>query len=95
MPMFGSTLGGKSGVASTLEKDDTTASKGVRPKEDADQGSVSTVPHNDESMSREISPQKACQTYIPENALITIQSRRHPHLRRWSWISHPAHLHIN
>ena len=36
MPMFGSTSGGKSGAASTPEKDDATALKGARPKEDAD-----------------------------------------------------------
>ena len=36
MPMFGSTSGGKSGAASALEKDDATALKGARPKEDAD-----------------------------------------------------------
>ena len=36
MPMFGGTSGGKSGVASTPEKDDAAALKGARPKEDAD-----------------------------------------------------------
>ena len=36
MPIFGSTHGGKSGVASVPEKDGTTASKGARPKEDPD-----------------------------------------------------------
>ena len=34
--LFGSTSRGKSGVASALEKEDATASKGARPKEDAD-----------------------------------------------------------
>ena len=32
MPMFGSTFGGKSGVASAPEKGDAAASKGARPK---------------------------------------------------------------
>ena len=36
MPMFGSTSGGKSGVASTPEKEDTAVLKGARSKEDAD-----------------------------------------------------------
>ena len=57
--MFGSTSRGKSGVASAPEKDDTTASKGARPKEDADQGAASPNPHNDESTSRETSPQQS------------------------------------
>ena len=55
--MFGNTSGGKSGVASSPEKDHTTASKGARSKEDADQGAASPNPHNDESTSRETSPQ--------------------------------------
>ena len=57
MPMFGSTSRGKSGAASAPEKDDATASKGARPKEDTDQGAVSLNPHNDESTLREMSPQ--------------------------------------
>ena len=36
MPMFGSTSGGKSGAASTPEKEDTAASNGAKSKEDAD-----------------------------------------------------------
>ena len=40
MPMFGSTSGGKSGVASALEKEDTAASKGAKSKEDADRGAT-------------------------------------------------------
>ena len=36
MPMFGSTSGGKSGMASAPEKEDTAASKGAESKEDAD-----------------------------------------------------------
>ena len=57
MPMYGSTPRGKSGAASTLEKDDAAASKGARLKEYADQGAPSPDPHNDESTLREISPQ--------------------------------------
>ena len=59
MPMFGSTSGGKSGVASAPEKDDAIASKGARPKEDADHGAAGPNPHNDESMSREMPPQQS------------------------------------
>ena len=36
MPMFGSTSGGKSGMASAPEKEDVAASKGTKPKEDTD-----------------------------------------------------------
>ena len=60
--MFGSTSGGKSGVASAPEKDDTIASKEARPKEDADHGAVGPYPYNDESTSREsreTSPQQS------------------------------------
>ena len=35
MPMFRSTSGAKSGMASTPEKEDTVASKGAKSKEDA------------------------------------------------------------
>ena len=59
MPMFGSTSGRKSGVASAPEKDDAGALKGARPKEDADRGAVSPDPHNDRSMLRETSPQQS------------------------------------
>ena len=57
MPMFGSTSRGKSGAASTPEKEDAVALKGVKSKEDADRGATCPNPHKDESMSREISPQ--------------------------------------
>ena len=69
MPMFGSTSRGKSGVASDLEKEDATALKGAKSKEDADRGAMSSNSHNDESMSRETSPNEAHQSHIPENAL--------------------------
>ena len=69
MPMFGSTSRGKSGAASAPEKEDTVASKGAKFKEDADCGAACSDPSNDESISRETPPNKACQTYIPENAL--------------------------
>ena len=68
MPMFGSTSGGKSGVASALEKEDAAASKGAKSKEDTDHGAACSNPHHDESMSRETSPKGAHQTYVPENA---------------------------
>ena len=57
MPVYGSTSGGKSGVASAPEKDDAAALKGARSKGDADQGAACPNPHSDESTSREMSPQ--------------------------------------
>ena len=45
MPMFGSTSGGKSGVASAPEKEDTVALKGAKSKEDADWGATCSNPH--------------------------------------------------
>ena len=57
MPMFGSTSGGKSGVASAPEKKDATASKGSKSKENADHGAACSDPRNDESTSRKMSPQ--------------------------------------
>ena len=57
MPVYGSTSGGKSGVASTPGKEDAAASKGARSKEDADRGAACPNPHSDESTSREMSPQ--------------------------------------
>ena len=55
--MFGSTTGGKSGVASALEKDDEATSKGAKAKEDADRGAAYSDYCQDESTSRETSPQ--------------------------------------
>ena len=57
MPMFGSTTGGKSGVASAPEKDDEAASKGAKAKEDTDHGATCSDHCHDESTSRETSPQ--------------------------------------
>ena len=57
MPMFGSTTGGKSGMASAPEKDDKATSKGAKAKEDADRGATCSDHCHDESMSRETSPQ--------------------------------------
>ena len=57
MPMFGSTTGGKSGVASALEKDDEAVSKGAKAKEDADCGAACSDHRHNESTSRETSPQ--------------------------------------
>ena len=59
MPMFGSTSRGKSGTASAPEKEDVTALKGAKSKEDADHGAACSNPRNDESMSRETSPQRS------------------------------------
>ena len=59
MPMFGSTTGGKSGVASALEKDDEATSKGAKAKEDADHGATCSDHCHDESTSRETSPQQS------------------------------------
>ena len=66
--MFGSTTEGKSGMASALEKDDEATSKGAKAKEDTDHGAACSDHRHDESTSREMSPNKARQTYIPENA---------------------------
>ena len=55
--MFGSTTGGKSGVASAPEKDDEATSKGAKAKEDADHGATCSDHCHDESTSREMSPQ--------------------------------------
>ena len=46
-------------MASALEKEDTTASKGAKSREDADRGAACPDPHNDESTSREMSPQQS------------------------------------
>ena len=67
--MFGSTSRGKSGVASAPEKEDSTALKGAKSKEDTDRGFTCSDPRNDKSTLRETSPKEACQTYVPENAL--------------------------
>ena len=59
MSMFGSTSGGKSGMANAPEKEDIAASKGTKPKEDADHGAACSDPHHDKSTSRETSPQRS------------------------------------
>ena len=59
MPMFGSTSGGKSGMASAPEKEDAAASKGAKSKEDADRGAACSDLCHDESTSRETSPQRS------------------------------------
>ena len=58
MTMFGSTTGGKSGMASAPEKDDKATSKGAKAKEDADHGATCSDHCHDESTSRETSPQR-------------------------------------
>ena len=57
--MFGSTTGGKSGMASALEKDDEATSKAAKAKEDTDHGAACSNHRHDESMSRETSPQQS------------------------------------
>ena len=57
MPMFGSTTGGKSGVASAPEKDDEATSKGAKAKKDADHEVACSNNRHNESTSRETSPQ--------------------------------------
>ena len=57
--MFGSTSGGKSGVASAPEKEDAAASKGAKSKEDADRGATCSDPCHNESMLRETSLQRS------------------------------------
>ena len=59
MPMFGSTSGGKSGVACTPEKEDAAASKGAKSKENTDCGAACSDPRHDESTLRETSPQRS------------------------------------
>ena len=59
MPMFGSTSGGKSGVASAPEKEDAVALKGAKSKEDADRGAAGSNPCHNKSTSRETSPQRS------------------------------------
>ena len=92
MPMFGSTSGGKSGAASAPEKDDATASKGARPKEDADRGATSPDPHNDESTSREKSPQQSLSNlHTRERFALLFRVEVVPTVEN-SQISHPARL---
>ena len=59
MPMFGSTSGGKSGMASAPEKEDAAALKGAKSKEDADCGAACSDPCHDKSTLRETSPQRS------------------------------------
>ena len=46
-------------MASAPEKEDAVALKGAKSKEDADHGATCSDPHHDESMSREMSPQRS------------------------------------
>ena len=59
MPMFGSTCGGKSGMASAREKEDIAASKGTKPKEDTDHGAACSDPRHNKSTWRETSPKRS------------------------------------
>ena len=59
MPMFGSTSGGKSGMASAPEKEDAAALKGVKSEEDTDHGAACSDPRHNESTLREMSPQRS------------------------------------
>ena len=92
MPIFGSTSRGKSGMSSALEKEDVAASKGTKPKEDADHGTTCSDPHHDESMSREMCPQKKPIKLTYQRMICTtIWSRSCSHRRGWSQITHPTH----
>ena len=46
-------------MASAPEMEDTAALKGAKSKEDADHGAACSNPHHNESMSREMSPQRS------------------------------------
>ena len=59
IPMFGSTSGGKSDMASASEKEDAAPLKGAKSKEDADCGAACSDPHHNESTSKETSPQRS------------------------------------
>ena len=92
MPMFGSTSGGKSGVASALEKEDAAASKAAKSKEDADRGDACSNPHH---VKGDVPPKKPIKPTYQRTLCITIWSRSHPHHRGWSWIAYPAHLRVD
>ena len=96
MPMFGSTSGGKSGMASAPEKEDAEASKEAKSKEDADHEAACSDPHHDKSTSREMSPpKKPIKPTYQRMLYTTIWSRSHSHCRGWSWITHPTHLRMD
>ena len=96
MPMFGSTSGGKSGMASAPEKEDVAASKGAKSKEDADRGAACSDPRQDKSTSRETSPpKKSIKPTYQRTLCTTIWSRSRSHHRGWSQITHPTHLHVD
>ena len=59
MPMFGSTTGGKSGMASAPEKDNKATSKEAKAQEDADHGATCSDHCHNKSTSRKTSPQQS------------------------------------
>ena len=92
MPMFGSTSGGKSGMASAPEKEDTAASKGAKSKEDADHGAACSNPCHIEG---DIPPKKPIKPTYQRMLCTTIWSRSCSHHRGRSRITHPTHLHMD
>ena len=72
MPMFGSTSGGKSGMASAPEKEDAAASKGVKSKEDADCGAACSDLHHDKSTSKETSPQRSLSNLCTRECFVLL-----------------------
>ena len=97
MPMFGSTSGGKSDMASAPEKEDATASKGAKSlKRMQIVKPHAPHPHNNESTLREMSPQRSPSNLrTREHFHSIIWSRSHPHYRGWSQITHPTHLRMD
>ena len=96
MPMFEGTSRGMSGMASAPEKEDIAASKGTKPKEDADRGAACSDPCHDKSMSRETSPQKKPIKPMYQRMLCTtISSRSYSYHRGWSQITHPTCLRVD
>ena len=69
MPMFGSTTGGKSGMASAPGKDDEATSKGAKAKEDTVMEPHAPITATTRAHQGRHPPNKACQTYVPQNAL--------------------------
>ena len=96
MPMFGSTSGGNSGMASAPEKEDAAASKGVKSKEDADRAAACSNPCHYKSTSRESSPpKKPIKPTYQRMLCTTIWSKSASHHRGQSRIAHPTHLRMD
>ena len=93
MPMFGSTSGGKSGAASALEKEDATALKGAKSKEDAEDVELhALIPIMMKARQGRRPPTKPVKPTYQRTLCTTISSRSPPHHRRWGRIAHPTRL---